>query len=121
MRSIGSNGSLSEGSIPLRACGKTGNIVFDRDADLKKITSFTDFTCCFLRFAQTMSVFHPLTNDGKDPNSPGYVPGVSFYDLLAYWKRLYDNAVPLTVTGIIQYDRQYRDQLALSRNTLNFT
>ncbi|KAF4650548.1 hypothetical protein FOL47_001071 [Perkinsus chesapeaki] len=86
------SGGLVGGSIPLRACGKTGAIILDRDADFKKITSFTDFTCCFLRFAQTMSVFHPLTTAGKNVSSPDYVPGVSFYDLLAYWRRLYDNA-----------------------------
>ncbi|KAF4655035.1 hypothetical protein FOL47_009626 [Perkinsus chesapeaki] len=109
----GSSIGARTGSIPLRACNRTGQVMIDRDSDLKKITSFTDFACCFLRYAQTMSVFHPMSDKSSNVSDTGYVPGVSFYDLLAYWRRLYDSAVPLTVVGVLMYDRQYRDQLAL--------
>ncbi|KAF4649416.1 hypothetical protein FOL47_002102, partial [Perkinsus chesapeaki] len=84
-------------------------LAVDKDSR-RKITSFSDFSASFLRYAVTLVVHFPIQESDAGASDR---PQVGLLDLLAYWKRLYDVAVPLTVNGVVAFDKEYRSQLAL--------
>ncbi|KAF4650786.1 hypothetical protein FOL47_000870 [Perkinsus chesapeaki] len=69
-----------------------------------KITDFSSFTTCFLRWMTMFVAMHPPKTDSKN---------VTFVDFLIYFRRLTDLLPALKLEGVISYDLRYREAVAI--------